>query len=106
MRRVRNQRIVSVPPAACAPGRPDAIVHRSRKQRKEQTMPTKISVICDNPVDPEAFEEAYPAQLVLAGALPGLQRIESAKGWPERGRYANAGVSHDRPLFRRLRRRE
>jgi hypothetical protein len=46
-------------------------------------MSTKISIICDNPVDPEMFEEGYPAQLVLAGALPGLQRIESAKVWPK-----------------------
>jgi uncharacterized protein (TIGR02118 family) len=46
-------------------------------------MPTKISVICDNPVDPAVFEEGYPALLVLAGTLPGLQRIESAKVWPK-----------------------
>jgi uncharacterized protein (TIGR02118 family) len=46
-------------------------------------MPTKISVIYDNPVDPAVFEEGYPAQLVLARALPGLQRIESAKVWPK-----------------------
>jgi uncharacterized protein (TIGR02118 family) len=46
-------------------------------------MPTKISVIYDNPVDPAAFEEGYPAQLVLARALPGLQRIGTAKVWPK-----------------------
>jgi uncharacterized protein (TIGR02118 family) len=46
-------------------------------------MPTKISIIYDNPVDPAVFEEGYPAQLVLAKALPGLQRIESAKVWPK-----------------------
>jgi uncharacterized protein (TIGR02118 family) len=46
-------------------------------------MPTKISVIYDNPADPAAFEKGYPAQLVLARALPGLQRVESAKVWPK-----------------------
>jgi uncharacterized protein (TIGR02118 family) len=46
-------------------------------------MPTKISVIYDNPADPAVFEKGYPAQLVLARALPGLQRIESAKVWPK-----------------------
>ena len=46
-------------------------------------MPTKISVIYDNPVDPAVFEEGYPAQLVLARALPDLKRIENAKVWPK-----------------------
>ena len=46
-------------------------------------MPTKITVIYDNPTDPEAFEAAYQAQVPLARALPGLQRIETAKVWPK-----------------------
>ena len=46
-------------------------------------MTTKITVIYDNPADPEAFEAAYPEQVVLAKALPGLQRIETAKVWPK-----------------------
>jgi uncharacterized protein (TIGR02118 family) len=46
-------------------------------------MPTKITVIYDNPVDPAVFEEGCPAQLTLASALPGLQRLESAKVWPK-----------------------
>ena len=46
-------------------------------------MPTKITVIYENPVDPAVFEEGCPAQLMLARALPGLQRIESAKVWPK-----------------------
>ncbi|MGA1838538.1 EthD family reductase [Herbiconiux sp. 11R-BC] len=46
-------------------------------------MPTKITVIYDNPTDPSAFEAAYPEQVALAKALPGLQRIESAKVWPK-----------------------
>jgi uncharacterized protein (TIGR02118 family) len=50
---------------------------------KERTMPTKISVIYDNPTDPEAFEAAYAEQVPLAKALPGLQRMETAKVWPK-----------------------
>ena len=50
---------------------------------KEQKVPTKITVIYDNPVDPAVFEEGYPAQLGLAKSLPGLQRVESAKVWPK-----------------------
>jgi hypothetical protein len=46
-------------------------------------MPTKITVIYENPVAPAVFEEGCPAQLMLARALPGLQRIESAKVWPK-----------------------
>jgi uncharacterized protein (TIGR02118 family) len=46
-------------------------------------MPTKITVIYDNPTDAEAFEAAYPESLTLAKALPGLQRVESAKVWPK-----------------------
>lgn len=46
-------------------------------------MPTKISVIYDNPTDPAAFEAAYAEQVPLAKALPGLQRIETAKVWPK-----------------------
>jgi uncharacterized protein (TIGR02118 family) len=46
-------------------------------------MPTKISVIYDNPTDPTAFETDYAAQVPLAKALPGLQRIETAKVWPK-----------------------
>lgn len=46
-------------------------------------MSTKITVIYDNPQDPEAFEAAYPAQLALAKTIPGVQRIESSKVWPK-----------------------
>ena len=44
-------------------------------------MPTKITVIYDNPTDPAAFEAGYPEQLELAKKLPGLERYESAKAW-------------------------
>ena len=42
-------------------------------------MPTKITVIYDNPQDPTAFEAGYPDQLALARKIPGLQRVESSK---------------------------
>jgi hypothetical protein len=46
-------------------------------------MPTKITLIIDNPTDPEAFEQAFPAIAKAAGTLPKLQRLESAKVWPK-----------------------
>ena len=48
------------------------------------TMPTKITVIYDNPTDPIAFESGYAAEQVeLAKKLPGLQKIETSKVWPK-----------------------
>ena len=44
---------------------------------------TKITVIYENPVDAEAFEDTYPDQLALARKIPGVQRVESAKVWPK-----------------------
>jgi uncharacterized protein (TIGR02118 family) len=46
-------------------------------------MPTKITVIIDNPADPEGFENGYPEIVALAQQLPQLRRIESAKVWPK-----------------------
>jgi uncharacterized protein (TIGR02118 family) len=47
-------------------------------------MPTKITVIYDNPTDPAAFEAGYAGtQVALAKALPGLTRIETSKVWPK-----------------------
>lgn len=46
-------------------------------------MSTTITVIYENPQDPDAFEAAYPEQLALAKQLPGVQRVESAKVWPK-----------------------
>ncbi len=47
-------------------------------------MPTKITVIYDNPTDPSAFEAGYAeGQVALARALPGLLRLETAKVWPK-----------------------
>jgi len=48
------------------------------------SMPTKITVIYDNPTDPVAFESGYAEeQVALARQLPGLQKIETSKVWPK-----------------------
>jgi uncharacterized protein (TIGR02118 family) len=46
-------------------------------------MSTKITIVIENPADPEAFEKAYPEVAALAAQLPGLQRLESTKVWPK-----------------------
>ncbi|MEV1131200.1 EthD family reductase [Agromyces sp. NPDC049794] len=42
----------------------------------------KLSLIIDNPSRPIAFESRFPALLDLAGTLPGLLRIETARVFP------------------------
>lgn len=45
---------------------------------------TKITVIYDNPADPEVFETAYGAeQLEAARKIPGHIRFETSKVWPK-----------------------
>ena len=46
-------------------------------------MPTKITLIIDNPADPDAFERAYEDVKRAAEKLPKLRRLESAKVWPK-----------------------
>ncbi|GAA2903639.1 ethyl tert-butyl ether degradation protein EthD [Actinoplanes cyaneus] len=46
-------------------------------------MTTKITVIYDNPKDPDEFEATYREQVALAKQIPGVQRIESAKVSPK-----------------------
>jgi hypothetical protein len=46
-------------------------------------MPTKITLIIDNPANPEDFERAYAAAKAAAMKFPKLRRIESAKVWPK-----------------------
>jgi uncharacterized protein (TIGR02118 family) len=46
-------------------------------------MATKITVIYDNPSDPDVFEAGYKDQLALAKKIPGVQKVESAKVWPK-----------------------
>jgi hypothetical protein len=49
---------------------------------EKNLMQTKITLIIDNPADPEAFEREFPELLADAKALPGQVRLESAKVWP------------------------
>ena len=45
---------------------------------------TKITVIYDNPTDPDAFEAAYESeQLEAARRIPGYLRLEASKVWPK-----------------------
>jgi hypothetical protein len=46
-------------------------------------MQTKITLIINNPIAPEAFERQVPVLLGLAERLPSLLRLESAKVWPK-----------------------
>jgi len=47
-------------------------------------VPTKITVIYDNPEDPAAFETGYADGLVdSARLLPDLRHVETAKVWPK-----------------------
>lgn len=46
-------------------------------------MPTKITIVIENPADLAEFENVYPDIADLAAQLPGLQRVESAKVWPK-----------------------
>jgi len=46
-------------------------------------VPTKITVIYDNPKDPDTFEAGYAEQIALAKKIPGVQKVESAKVFPK-----------------------
>ena len=46
-------------------------------------MPTKITLIIDNPADPEAFERVYADVKRTAEKFPKLRRLESAKVLPK-----------------------
>lgn len=46
-------------------------------------MPTKITVVYDNPQNADTFEAGYREQLALAKKIPGVQRVESAKVCPK-----------------------
>ena len=46
-------------------------------------MPTKITIVIDNPADAAAFESGYAEIAAFAEQLPGLRRFESAKVWPK-----------------------
>jgi len=45
---------------------------------------TKITVIYDNPTDPDGFEATYETeQLEAARRIPGYLRLEASKVWPK-----------------------
>jgi hypothetical protein len=46
-------------------------------------MTTKITLIIDNPADPQAFEHAYQPIVELARQLPAVRKVESAQVWPK-----------------------
>jgi uncharacterized protein (TIGR02118 family) len=48
-------------------------------------MATKLTIVIDNPSDPDAFEAYYnsPAGKELLGKIPDVQRVESAKVFPK-----------------------
>ena len=46
-------------------------------------MTTKVTLIIDNPTDPDAFEASYEGVVEVAKTLPKLRRLESAKVWPK-----------------------
>ena len=75
-------------PPWCDPGRPGPTVMRTAHTRarlrpKGTGMTTKISIIYDNPTNPDDFEAAYPDLLALARKIPGILRIETSKVWPK-----------------------
>jgi hypothetical protein len=46
-------------------------------------MPTKITLIIDNPSNPDEFERVYADVKQAAAKFPKLMRLESAKVWPK-----------------------
>jgi uncharacterized protein (TIGR02118 family) len=48
-------------------------------------MTVKLTIVVDNPTDPDAFEAMYnsPATKELRGKIPSVQRVESAKVFPK-----------------------
>ena len=46
-------------------------------------MQTRITLLIENPANPDAFEAKYPALADRAAAFPGLVKLESAKVFPK-----------------------
>jgi hypothetical protein len=51
--------------------------------RSGEVMSTKITLIIDNPVDPEGFERVYADVKAAAARFPKVRRLESARVWPK-----------------------
>ena len=47
-------------------------------------MTTKITVVCDNPTDPDVFEAGYPAQLASPGRSPAYRACNRRRSGPRR----------------------
>jgi hypothetical protein len=60
-----------------------AIERSFHQLSKEAAMATKITVIVDNPGDPDEFEKVFAEVKSAAGTFPKVQRVESAKVWPK-----------------------
>jgi uncharacterized protein (TIGR02118 family) len=50
---------------------------------KEHRMSTKVTIIFDNPKDPQEFEAHYADLVDRARKLPGVLRMETSKVWPK-----------------------
>ncbi|MCY1136497.1 hypothetical protein OWR29_00700 [Actinoplanes sp. Pm04-4] len=46
-------------------------------------MPTKITLVIDNPENPDEFEKVYAEVRSAAATFPDVRRVESAKVWPK-----------------------
>ncbi|GAB2608639.1 ethyl tert-butyl ether degradation protein EthD [Paractinoplanes abujensis] len=46
-------------------------------------MPTKITLIVDNPGNVDEFEKVYAEVRAAAATFPKVRRVESAKVWPK-----------------------
>lgn len=46
-------------------------------------MPTKITLVIDNPADTDEFEKVYAEIKAASATFPNLRRLESAKVWPK-----------------------
>jgi hypothetical protein len=60
------------------------VQHRQHIGAKEtERMPTKITLVFDNPAEPALFEAGYPDLLARVKRIPGVVGAESAKVWPK-----------------------
>ncbi len=57
-------------------------------------MSTKITIIHDNPRDPEAFEATHPDQLALARKLSGLLQVGTSRVLPKEDGSPSAAPHH------------
>ncbi len=69
---------------AAPPGKPAAPGVNGPAGGYTGCMTVKLTVVYDNPTDPEAFEAHYAtAHMEVASKLPNVQRVETAKVFPK-----------------------